>query len=64
MKNLGIADVILGMEITRTSKGLILSQSHYVDKIIEKFNKDDSTIAKTLLEANLHLIKNRGECIS
>ena len=31
MKDLGLADVILGIKIKRTSSGLILSQSHYVD---------------------------------
>ena len=33
MKDMGLADVILGMKITRTSNGIILSQTHYVDKI-------------------------------
>ena len=31
MKDLGLADVILGIKIKRTSDGLILSQSHYID---------------------------------
>ena len=39
MKDIGLADVILGIKITRTSDGLILSQLHYVDKILEKFNR-------------------------
>uniref|UniRef100_A0A2N9EVE4 Reverse transcriptase Ty1/copia-type domain-containing protein n=1 Tax=Fagus sylvatica TaxID=28930 RepID=A0A2N9EVE4_FAGSY len=34
MKDLGVADVILGIKITRTSDGLVLSQSHYIKKII------------------------------
>jgi hypothetical protein len=36
MKDIGLADVILGVKITRTQNGLVLS--HYVDKILEKFN--------------------------
>ena len=38
MKDMSIADVILGVKIIRTQNGLVLSQSHYVDKILEKFN--------------------------
>ena len=64
MKDMGLADVILGIKITRTSEGLILNQSHYVDKILEKFNKDDSGIARTPLDTSFHLAKNRGEGIS
>ena len=41
MKDMGLADVILGVKITRTFDGLALSQSYYVDKILEKFSKSD-----------------------
>ena len=39
MKDMGLADVILGIKITRISDGLILSQSHCVDKIFEKLTR-------------------------
>ena len=39
MKDLGVADVILGIKISITSEGNILSQAHYIEKIIEKYNK-------------------------
>ena len=42
MKDLGLADVILGIKIKRTSGRLILSQSHYVDNILGRFDKDNS----------------------
>ena len=64
MKDMRLADVILGIKITRISNGFILNQSHYVDKILKKFNKDDFGIARTPLDNNLHLSKNRGEGIS
>jgi len=35
MKDLGVADVNLRIKITRTQDGISLSQSHYVDKMIE-----------------------------
>ena len=34
MKDMGLADVILGIKIHRSSEGLVLSQSHYVGKIL------------------------------
>ncbi|CAL9013656.1 unnamed protein product [Prunus brigantina] len=42
MKDLGVADVILGIKISRTSDGLVLSQSHYIEKILAKFSKYDT----------------------
>ncbi|KAH9698737.1 hypothetical protein KPL71_024118 [Citrus sinensis] len=50
MKDMGLANVILGIKISRASNGLILSQTHYVDKILEKFNKDDNIMSKTPLD--------------
>ena len=64
MKDMGLANVILGVKILRTSDGLVLSQSHYVDKIINKFSKDDSGMEKTPLDVNLHMSKNKGESVS
>jgi len=64
MKDMGLADVILGVQITRTQNGLVLSQTHYVDKILEKFNANDSNIAKTPIDTSQHLAKNRGEAVA
>ena len=64
MKDMGLADVILGVKILRTSDGLVLSQSHYVDKIVDKFSNDDSRVARTPIDVNLHMSKNRGESVS
>ena len=41
MKDLGKAEVILGIKITRTPNGLKLSQEHYVEKILRKFEHFD-----------------------
>lgn len=64
MKDMGLADVILGVKISRISDGLVLSQSHYVDKILEKFNKDDTGLARTPIDTSQHLSKNKGESVS
>ena len=64
MKELGVADVILGMKISRKSDGLVLSQSHYVKKVLEKFKKYDDSLVRTPVDVNLHLTKNKGQGIS
>ncbi|RVW12910.1 Retrovirus-related Pol polyprotein from transposon TNT 1-94 [Vitis vinifera] len=61
MKDMELADVILGIKIKRTSDELILSQSHYVDKILGKFDKDNSGVARTPVDVTLHLSKNKAK---
>lgn len=60
MKDMEYADVILGVKISKISNGPILSQSHYIDKILKKLNKDDFSVIRTPLDVNLHLSKNKG----
>ncbi|KAD4585972.1 hypothetical protein E3N88_23573 [Mikania micrantha] len=64
MKDMGLADVILGIKINRTQHGLVLSQSHYVNKILEKFNEGDTSVAQTPVDTTQHLSKNRGEGVA
>ncbi|KAD2393513.1 hypothetical protein E3N88_40490 [Mikania micrantha] len=64
MKDMGLADVILGIKINRTQHGLVLSQSHYVDKILEKFNEGDTSVAQTPVDTTQHISKNRGEGVA
>ena len=64
MKDMGVADVILGMKITKTSDGYALSQSHYIEKILDKFIKDDLNLARTPVDISLYLSKNKGDAVS
>ena len=64
MKVLGVTDVILGMKISRKSDGLVLSQSHYIKKVLEKFKEYDDSLVRTPIDVNLHLTKNKGQGIS
>ena len=64
MKDLDVADVILGIKISKTSDGLILSQSHYIEKMLKKFKQNDSSPTRTPVDVNLHLSKNNGKSIS
>nr|GEU61636.1 hypothetical protein [Tanacetum cinerariifolium] len=41
-KNMGLGDVIIGIKIIRTHNGLVLSQAHYMDKILNTHNAEDS----------------------
>ncbi|KAF3685433.1 Histidine-containing phosphotransfer protein 1 [Capsicum annuum] len=66
MKELGVADVILRIRIHRTPQGLALSQSHYIEKVLDKFKYMAFGIAKTPLDVSFALRKNevRSEDIS
>ena len=39
MKDMGVADIILEIKITRILYEISLSQSHYLDKMIERFKE-------------------------
>ena len=64
MKDMGVADVILGIKISKISNGLVLSQSHYIEKILKKFNQYDTIPIKSPVDVNLHLAKNVEQPIS
>jgi hypothetical protein len=61
MKDLGVVDIILGIKISKRFDGLILSQSHYAEKILDKFSKCDNNTVKTPININVHLSKNIGK---
>ena len=60
IKDLRVADVILRNKITRTPDGISLSQSHYANKIIERFKEHEikGNINFSLL--HIHIYKNIG----
>ena len=61
MKDLGVADFILDIKIYRTPQGLALSQSHYIDKVLDKFKYLNFKEVKTPIDLNLALANNKGE---
>lgn len=65
MKDLGEADVILGIKITRTSYayGLSLYLFHYIEKIFKKFNQFGFTPSKTPYNYILVLVWERIKVI-
>ena len=53
MKDLGVADVILGIKLTINYEGIFLSQLHYIEKIFDKFDKNSDSIAKSPVDISL-----------
>jgi hypothetical protein len=60
MKDLGEADVMLNIKILRGENEISLTQSHYVEKILTRFNMMDCKPAATPYDPNTKLKKNLG----
>ena len=52
MKDLGQANVILGIKIIRDDNGILLSQNHYVEKLLKKFDSYDVAPVSSPYDAN------------
>lgn len=64
MKDMGEADVILGIRIKHESKGISMSQSHYIEKVLRKFNYFDCTPVSTPMDTTEKLMPNTGKAVS
>ena len=58
MKDLEEANVILGIKITRSKKEIFLDQSHYIEKILKKYNYFDSKPTCTSYNPSIKLFKD------
>ncbi|GJZ21313.1 zinc finger, CCHC-type containing protein [Tanacetum coccineum] len=61
MKGTGEADVILGIKIKRENKGIVITQSRYIDKILKKFNHEDCSSVRTPMDPVEKLKPNTGK---
>jgi hypothetical protein len=61
MKDLGEANVILGMKITRTSNGIFIDQFHYIEKILKKYKFFDYKPVNTPFDPSVHLFPTKHE---
>src|SRR6185312_11960267 len=59
MKDLGEADVILNIKLIKVENGITLSQSHYVEKVLSRFDYIDSKPSPTPYDPSVMLRKNR-----
>nr|GEV36897.1 hypothetical protein [Tanacetum cinerariifolium] len=60
-KDMGEADVILGIKIKRENKGIVITQSHYIKKILKKFNREDCSPVRTPMDPVEKLKPNTGK---
>nr|GEZ53494.1 zinc finger, CCHC-type [Tanacetum cinerariifolium] len=61
MKDMGEADIILGIKIKRGNKGIVITQSHYNEKILKKFNREDCSLVSTPIDLIEKLRPNTGK---
>ena len=64
MKDLGEAEVILGIKTSRTFNGLNLSQEHYIEKILRRFEHFECKPVSTPYDPNSQLKKNREHSVA
>ncbi|GKE16522.1 zinc finger, CCHC-type containing protein, partial [Tanacetum coccineum] len=64
MKDMGEADVILGIMIEHESNGIIISQSHYIEKVLKKFNYFDCIPVSTPMDTSEKLMPNNSQDVS
>ncbi|GJR00963.1 zinc finger, CCHC-type containing protein [Tanacetum coccineum] len=64
MKDMREADVILGIRIKHESNGITISQSHYIEKVLKKFNYFDCTLVSTRMDTSEKLMLNNGQDVS
>ncbi|KAJ0507783.1 putative RNA-directed DNA polymerase [Helianthus annuus] len=64
MKDMGEADVILGIRIKRSNNGITMTQSHYIEKVLKKFNHYNCSPVSTPLDPSIRLMPNSGDSVS
>nr|GEX95856.1 zinc finger, CCHC-type [Tanacetum cinerariifolium] len=55
--------VILGIKIKRENKGIVITQSHYIEKILKKSNRDDCFSMSTPMDLVEKLKPNTGKLV-
>nr|GEW41834.1 zinc finger, CCHC-type [Tanacetum cinerariifolium] len=64
MKDMGEANVILSIRIKYESIGIAISHSHYIEKVLKKFNYFDYTPMSTHMDKIKKLTPNNGQAVS
>ncbi|GKB82420.1 zinc finger, CCHC-type containing protein [Tanacetum coccineum] len=64
MKDIGEADVILGIRIKHKSNGIAISLSYYIEKVLKKSNYLDCTLVSTPMGTNEKMMPNNGQAVS
>nr|GEX94037.1 zinc finger, CCHC-type [Tanacetum cinerariifolium] len=61
IKDMGEADVILGIKIKHKNNGIVITQSSYIEKILKKFNHEDCSPVSTPMDPVEKLKPNTGK---
>lgn len=61
---MGSLNYFLGLQITRTSKGLFLSQTKYAQDLLLRHNMHTSKLARSPCTPNLRLVPTEGSVLS
>jgi len=64
MKDLGEVDTILGIKVNKHSGGYSLCQSHYIEKVLLKFNYLKFKEANTPYDSSIKLLENSGRVVA
>ncbi|KAI3496569.1 hypothetical protein L1887_38934 [Cichorium endivia] len=64
MKDLGEVDTILGIKLKRTGNEISLSQSHYIEKVLKKFQHLNIKEFNTPFESSVKLKVNSGKAVA
>lgn len=60
IKDMGVENKILELKLTRAVKGIAISQSHYVEMILEKSRYANCRFVCTLYDPSESLLKNKS----
>ncbi|GJV78879.1 zinc finger, CCHC-type containing protein [Tanacetum coccineum] len=64
IKDMGEADVILGIRIKHESNEITIYHSHYIEKVPKKFNYFDCTLVSTPMDTSETFMPNNGQVVS
>jgi hypothetical protein len=64
MKDLNEVDTNLGIKVRKHSKGFALCQSHYIEKVLNKFNHLNIKEANTQFDVSFKLTKNTSRSVA
>ena len=60
MKDMGEVNVILRHRLTRSAEGITISQSHYIEKVLEKFGYQNCKVTCTSYDPIRIFYKNKS----
>jgi hypothetical protein len=64
IEDFGDVDVILGIKLLKSNNDFVLTQSHYIEKILKRFNYFDMSIVCSPFDPFTKLRNNDGESVS